>query len=905
MKYFLPLIIFFSTFSFTNAQEHSVAREWSEVILEAIRGDLARPTIHARNLHHLSAAMYDAWAVYDDIAEPYLIGKTVNGFNAPFSDFPMPDDIEAARNEAVSHAAYNFLRFRYRFSPGYGQLLSALEDKMIELDYYSFNNSLDYTDGRASSMGNYIAEQYRLFGLGDSNGYNGDGANEIGNYANQYYQPTNNPLIVSSPGNPMATNMNTWQPLTLTVFIDQSGNVIPGNTPPFLSPEWGNVYPFALKEEDKTVFDKDGDTYNVYHDPGPPPLMDTLLASDNYKWGFVMNILWSAHLDKDDETLWDISPNGIGNTSYLPETFDEYPDFYNAMDGGINFAEGHDVNPATGKPYPVNMVKRGDYARVLAEFWADGPESETPPGHWFSILNYVMDHPDFERKYVGKHLIESDLEYDVKAYFMLGGAMHDCAITAWGIKGYYDYLRPISAIRCMADNGQSSDPNLPNYSNLGLPLIPDYIELVQPGDPLAGNNNANVNKVKVKSWRGPDYIPFPETTQAGVGWILAEEWWPYQRPSFVTPNFAGYISGHSTYSRAAAEILTTLTGDPYFPGGVGEFVAPKDEFLVFEEGPSEDITLQWATYRDASDETSLSRIWGGIHPPADDIPGRLIGMKIADDAFTLANEYFYNDVDSDGFYNYEDCDDFNPLMNPGLTEDCDPFDNDCNGIVNDGVPLFTYYFDTDMDGYGEIDMPIDTCITFPPAGYVTDATDCNDLDESIFPTQAEVCDAIDNDCDGQLNNGLERYVYFLDFDADGFGDINNPLDTCLVDPPAGFVRDNTDCNDDANNIYPSAIDIPDNGIDEDCSGIDLFKETKYLPSTFISNGNFIVHYDYEGTVNTQLFTMDGKLLWSKDVEIKENFFSLPIEDLPAGVYIFRYTNDDAGIEEVKKFIKVQ
>ena len=130
-------------------------------------------------------------------------------------------------------------------------------------------------------------------------------------------------------------------------------------------------------------------------------------------------------------------------------------------------------------------------------------------------------------------------------------------------------------------------------------------------------------------------MPFtdPGTDVAGVSWIRAALWFPYQRPSFVTPPFAGYISGHSTYSRAAAEVLTNLTGDPFFPGGMGEFVCPKNEFLVFEDGPSTALTLQWATYRDASDQCSLSRIWGGIHPPCDDIPGRLIGIKIGNGCF--------------------------------------------------------------------------------------------------------------------------------------------------------------------------------------------------------------------------------------------------------------------------------
>jgi hypothetical protein len=131
-----------------------------------------------------------------------------------------------------------------------------------------------------------------------------------------------------------------------------------------------------------------------------------------------------------------------------------------------------------------------------------------------------------------------------------------------------------------------------------------------------------------------------------VGWILAENWWPYQRPSFITPPFAGYVSGHSTYSRAAAEVLTKLTGDPFFPGGVGEFVAKKNEFLVFEQGPSVDVVLQWATYQDASDQTSLSRIWGGIHPPVDDLPGRAIGHEIGLEAFALAEAYFNGEITS-------------------------------------------------------------------------------------------------------------------------------------------------------------------------------------------------------------------------------------------------------------------
>ena len=83
-----------------------------------------------------------------------------------------------------------------------------------------------------------------------------------------------------------------------------------------------------------------------------------------------------------------------------------------------------------------------------------------------------------------------------------------------------------------------------------------------------------------------------------------------------------------------------LTGDEFFPGGMGTFDIEQNNFLVFEQGPSQNMTLQWATYRDASDQTSLSRIWGGIHPPIDDIRGRIIGDKIGKESFNLALNYF-------------------------------------------------------------------------------------------------------------------------------------------------------------------------------------------------------------------------------------------------------------------------
>jgi hypothetical protein len=601
--------------------QHSVARQWNEALLEAIRHDLARPTVHARNLFHTAVAMYDAWAAYDTVAQTYFLGKTVGGFYCPFTGVARPADVHAAREEAVSYAAYRLLMHRFQFSPGAAGSLARFDSLMNYLGYDTSDTSSDYTTQSPAALGNYIGGKLIEFGLQD-------GSNEQNNYAYLHYQPVNPPLVVVLPGDPTLVDPNRWQPLALDTIIDQGGNVIPGNITKFVSPEWGELPTFALTTNDRTLYSRDGYTYKVYDDPGP------LVA------------VWSSHLKAmGDTVLWDISPASIGNNPPLPQTLPELESFYKLTDGGDQ-GTGRTLNPRTGLPYTPQLVPRGDYTRVLAEFWADGPNSETPPGHWFTILNYVSDHPLFQKRFKGIGPIIEDLEWDVKAYLALGGAVHDAAVSCWGIKGWYDFVRPISAIRWMADHGQCSDSTLPHFSHAGIPLIPGFIELVQAGDSLAGAGDTNVGKIKLFAWRGSRYIADPKTDVAGVGWILAGDWVPYQRPTFVTPPFAGYTSGHSTYSRASAEVLTLLTGDDYFPGGMGEFYAPKNQYLVFEDGPSVDVTLQWATYRDAADQCSLSRIWGGIHPPTDDMPGRLIGRTIGQNAFTLAEAYFTGQITS-------------------------------------------------------------------------------------------------------------------------------------------------------------------------------------------------------------------------------------------------------------------
>ncbi|QBY03375.1 hypothetical protein E2K93_02855 [Thalassotalea sp. HSM 43] len=609
---------------------HSVARQWNEVLLQGIRNDFARPTVHARNLFHVSAAMYDAWALYSD-DDSYLAGKSLNNNECRIDIELQTDDSKSAQQTAISYAAYRIIQHRFELSPDAEHTFELANKLMQELGYDEDYVDTELSPNDAAALGNYIAECYIAYGFDD-------GAKEDILYSNIAYQVSNDALDPELPGNPNISDLNRWQSLDLGTYIDQSGNEVAGAIE-FLGPEWGQVKPFSLSQDDLTIKQRDGFDYYIYHDPGMPPLVDDELA-DEYEWGFSLVSEWSAQLDPSDGVMIDISPASQGNITLeqYPKTFAEHRDFYQ-LDGG-DIGQGYAQNPVTGQPYQQQMVPRGDYARVLAEFWADGPDSETPPGHWFVILNTVFDHPDFVPRFAGQGDVLDNLEWDVKAYFTLGGAMHDSAISAWGIKGWYDYIRPISAIRAMADLGQRSDNTKANYHLQGLRLQPGLVELVKDGDVLAGSEGEHVGKLKLFAWRGPTAISDASNDVAGVDWILAENWWPYQRPSFVTPPFAGYVSGHSTYSRAAAEVMTKLTGSEYFPGGMSSFAITADDFLVFEQGPSVDMTLQWATYQDASDQCSLSRIWGGIHPPADDIPGRLIGYKIGQDAFQYASQYF-------------------------------------------------------------------------------------------------------------------------------------------------------------------------------------------------------------------------------------------------------------------------
>jgi hypothetical protein len=573
------------------ATEGSIARRWSEQILNAIRRDVPRPTVHARNLFHLSAVMWDAWAAYDDVADGYVVRERHTS-----------DDVARAREEAISYAAYRVLSHRY--SPAVGGAVS-------QACFDAFMEKLGYDPGDDDDVGDSPRALGNRIGASIIEAFADDGANEGENYADpEGFLPDSPNLVVDRPG--AGTDVPTlWQRLVLAEAETQNGIPAAAGAQGYIGGNWGNVTPFSLLRADES---------EPYLDIGTPPVeLDDVLVG-----AAVDCIRRSSEMDTTDATTVDVSPGAFGNNSL-----------------GANDGTGRDENPVTREPYAPEVVLRADFGRTLAEFWADGPTSETPPGHWNTLANDVSDHADFERRLFGAGDELEALSWDVHTYFALNGAVHDAAIAAWELKRKYLSARPITLVRYMAERGQRSDPDGPSYDSEGLPLVDGLIEIVTDESAAPGERHAHlsrhVGEVAVRSWRGE-----PGDRKAalgGVGWIRGVEWTPYQRRTFVTPAFPGYVSGHSTFSRAAAIVLAELTGSEFFPGGYASYLF-EPGYLFNERGPSAPVRLGWASYFDAADQAGQSRIWGGIHVSPDDFDGRRIGARVGASAVELAQSYF-------------------------------------------------------------------------------------------------------------------------------------------------------------------------------------------------------------------------------------------------------------------------
>lgn len=217
-----------------------------------------------------------------------------------------------------------------------------------------------------------------------------------------------------------------------------------------------------------------------------------------------------------------------------------------------------------------------DRQKMSAQYWADGPNSETPPGHWAGLFSQFVSRRDHHTA-----------DQDVKMFFMVANAVLDAGIAAWDSKRAFESVRPITAIRYLYRGQQ------------------------------------------VRSWGGPGV---GMTTVDGASWV------PYQPTWFPTPPFPEFVSGHSAFSAAAAEILKSFTGSDAFGGSA---TIPAGSSLI-EPGvvPAADVLLTWPTFSAAADEAGMSRRYGGIHFKQGDLDGRTVGRLVGVQVWLKATRCF-------------------------------------------------------------------------------------------------------------------------------------------------------------------------------------------------------------------------------------------------------------------------
>jgi hypothetical protein len=217
-----------------------------------------------------------------------------------------------------------------------------------------------------------------------------------------------------------------------------------------------------------------------------------------------------------------------------------------------------------------------DTQKVIAQYWEDIPGSESPPGHWCLFAQWVSRRD------------HHTLDDDAKLFFALANGLLDASITAWDSKRTWDSVRPITAVRWLK-KGQL-----------------------------------------VKAWGGP---------YQGTRTIRGEDWLPYQRASFVTPPFAEYLSGHSTFSAAAAEVLKAATGSDTF--GLSVTIPAGSSPVEPGAVPAAPVTLSWKSFSAAADQAGISREYGGIHFDDGDFEarqaGELVGLQVWSKAKTFFN----------------------------------------------------------------------------------------------------------------------------------------------------------------------------------------------------------------------------------------------------------------------------
>ncbi|MEM9214131.1 MAG: DUF6851 domain-containing protein [Cyanobacteria bacterium P01_F01_bin.150] len=501
----------------------TVSVQWDKVAQQAIIDTTVGPTVTTRVLALVHTAMYDAWAVYDEVAIATQLNNDLQR--------PSAENTDANKIAAMSMAAYRVLTELF---PAQTDIFDSL---LSELGYDSADTTTDTTT--PIGIGNVAAEALMSV-------RRGDGSNQLGTDPNGTQGVPYSDISGYTPTNP------TGNPVDITLWTPEyvPVNSTPGNEDriqSFLTPHWGEVTPFSLSSGSQ------------FRPAAPEPF---LLVDGTVD-------LNAETITLADNSVVTISPSIVG-TIINP--------------GFIQQAE--DVISAS-----ANLT---DEQKLIAEFWEDGGGTSFPPGTWMTFGQFVSARDNHS------------LDDDAKLFFTLANAEFDASIATWEAKRYYDYARPVRAIRDLGELG------------------------------LIGEFDSTLGGYAIDVWAGPGL---------GTQRILATDFLTYQTPgSDPSPPFAEYVSGHSTFSAAGATILELFSGSDQFGGSVS-FDAGESRFEPGVTPTSDEVTLAWDSFSVAADEAGLSRIYGGIHFDDGDINGRSLGQDVAASAFSQALFYINGGLD--------------------------------------------------------------------------------------------------------------------------------------------------------------------------------------------------------------------------------------------------------------------
>ncbi|MEL6893105.1 MAG: hypothetical protein AAFP84_16045, partial [Actinomycetota bacterium] len=318
----------------------SMARLWNEVALDAIRADFPAPTVHARNLFHLSAASWDAWRAFESADSPAAAVLVDERRDA--------DDVAAARDDAIAFASHRLLSHRYRLSLARADTQELLDTTMREV--CGTGDAEGFVADRPESA---AAFGWAVAGEVIDATFD-DGALERRAYEHVDYDPVNPPLEVAETGAGDVVDPDRWQPLLLEVSRSQNGLPLPGGEQTFIGSNWGGVEPFALRAPGSGATELPHDTPDLLAttdavppaglvDPPAQPRLADDATADAYRAQAIEVLRASSELEVGAATI-DIGPSAYGDNTL-----------------GVDDGDGHDADPTTGEPYESNVVDAADY----------------------------------------------------------------------------------------------------------------------------------------------------------------------------------------------------------------------------------------------------------------------------------------------------------------------------------------------------------------------------------------------------------------------------------------------------------------------------------------------------------------------------------------------------------------